>query len=147
MWGERSVPSESERSEDEGGTGMSEAKGERERDGAQDRRDTRARQESLGVFEETTRATGAGAEREPRGMGQRVAFQRRRGPITCPPLWRRFKLLEFLSPPIGTKDTTTLIDFLRHFSHQKTSYKIRNKVMTRMRFPSGFAFCVKGHFS
>ena len=64
---------------------MSEAKGERERAGAQDRRDTRARQESLGVFEETTRATGAGAEREPRGMGQRVAFQRRRGPIYLPP--------------------------------------------------------------
>ena len=61
------------------------AKGGRERASAQDRRDTRARQESLGVFEETTRATGAGAEREPRGMGQRVAFQRRRGPIYLPP--------------------------------------------------------------
>ena len=65
--------------------GRSEAKVRRLPDDAQDRRDTRARQESLGVFEETTRATGAGAQARAAWNGAKGCFPAATGAYYLPP--------------------------------------------------------------
>ena len=144
MWGERSVPSESERSEDEGVSGheQSESPAHAGRcPGPQGLNERGRKVSESSKRRPVRRARGPSESRVEWGKG--LLSSGDGGLFTCPPRGRRFKLPEILSPPIGTKDTTTLIDFLRHFSHQKTSYKIRYKVMTRMRLPVSKEFITK----